>query len=116
MVDRRPRSKRLLAQYEDALEARRQRIIISEAAVNWVKWSGLLLQAICTLIAIAMVHSDNRVSARVAMALFATGVAVSVVLIASHNRPFSGEISVKPDVLPQVLPEERGSGPPASRS
>ena len=28
--------------------------------------------------------------------IFATGVAVSVLLIASHDRPFSGEISVKP--------------------
>ena len=91
---------------QNALDARRQRIIVSQSGVNWVKWTGLLLQAICTLIAIAMVHSDNRTSAAVAMGLFATGVAVSVVLIASHHRPFTGEISVRPDVLLQVLPEE----------
>jgi len=30
------------------------------------------------------------------MGIFATGVAVSVLLIASHDRPFSGEISVNP--------------------
>lgn len=53
----------------------------------------------------AMIHVDNRLTAAIAMALFATGVAVSIVLIASHNRPFSGAISVKPDVLLQVLPE-----------
>jgi len=91
---------------QNALDARRQRIIVSQSGVNWVKWTGLLLQALCTLIAIAMVHSDNRTSAAVAMGLFATGVAVSVVLIASHHRPFTGEISVRPDVLLQVLPEE----------
>ena len=39
------------------------------------------------------------------MGLFATGVAVSVLLIASHDRPFTGEISVGPDTLLQVLPE-----------
>jgi hypothetical protein len=39
------------------------------------------------------------------MVIFATGAAVSVLLIASHDRPFSGEISVKPDVLLQVRPE-----------
>jgi hypothetical protein len=54
-----------------------------------------------------MVHSDNRVTATIAMAIFATGVAVSVVLIASHNGPFTGEISVGPDLLLQVMPEDR---------
>jgi hypothetical protein len=33
-----------------------------------------------------------------------TGVAVSILLIAAHNRPFVGELSVRPDVLLQVLP------------
>jgi hypothetical protein len=28
-----------------------------------------------------------------------------VVLIASHSRPFTGEISVSPSVLLQVMPE-----------
>jgi Protein of unknown function (DUF4239) len=97
----------IIALIGDALEARRERIIISGSAVNWVKWSGLLLQAICTLVAIAMVHSDNRITSGIAMTLFATGIAVSVVLIAAHNRPFSGEISVTPDVLLQILPQER---------
>jgi hypothetical protein len=96
----------LAAALQEALEARRQRIIISRASVNWVKWAGLLLQACGTLLAIAMVHSDNRLAAALAMAIFATGVAISVVLIASHNRPFTGDISVKPDALWQVFPEE----------
>jgi hypothetical protein len=84
---------------ENALDARRQRIILSGSSVNWIKWACLFAQAGCTLIAIAMVHSDNRAAAAVAMGIFATGVAVSVLLIASHDRPFSGEISVKPDDL-----------------
>jgi hypothetical protein len=57
------------------------------------------------LLAIAMMHCDNRRTSAIAMALFATGVAVSVLLIASHNRPFTGEISVSPEPLLQVLPE-----------
>ena len=47
----------------------------------------------------------KRVAAAVAMGLFATGVAVSILLIASHDRPFSGEIAVAPDLLRQVMPE-----------
>jgi hypothetical protein len=36
-----------------------QRIIISHSQVNPAKWLCLAAQAICTLIAIAMLHSDN---------------------------------------------------------
>jgi hypothetical protein len=41
---------------ENALDARRQRIIVSQSEVNWVKWSCLFVQAACALAAIAMVH------------------------------------------------------------
>lgn len=63
------------------------------------------MQAGLTLIVIAMVHSDNRIANRIIMTIFASGVGVAVVLIASHSRPFSGEISVTPEVLLQVMPE-----------
>jgi hypothetical protein len=91
---------------EDALDARRRRIIVSESTVNWVKWLSALMQAACALVAIAMVHCDNRRTAALAMGTFATGVAASIVLIASHSGPFSGEISVGPDLLLQVIPNE----------
>jgi hypothetical protein len=45
-----------------ALDARRQRIVVSESAVGAVKWAGILLQRLCTLIAIVMVHSENRLA------------------------------------------------------
>ena len=90
---------------ENAFDARRQRIIVSQTQVNWVKWSCLFVQAVCALLAIAMVHSDNRLASTITMAIFATGVAASILLILSHDRPFMGEISVKPDPLLQVMPE-----------
>src|SRR3974390_2431018 len=64
-----------------ALDARLQRILISRSKVNLVKWSTILLQAICTLIAIAMVHIEHRVTSIIIMMIFATGVAASVFLI-----------------------------------
>jgi positive regulator of sigma E activity len=88
---------------EGALEARRQRIVISQSSVSTVKWAGLFLQALCALIAIAMVHSDNRLTCRIALMLFATGIALSVLLIAAYSRPFTGEISVGPELLKQVV-------------
>jgi len=95
----------IVASLQSALEARRQRIILSRSSINWVKWTALLLQATLTLITIALVHSDNRVANRLILTIFATGVAMSVVLLASHSRPFTGEISVRPAVLLQVMPE-----------
>ena len=53
-----------------ALDARRQRIVVSQSAVGKVKWAGILLQGLCTLVAIAMVHSDNRLTCAIAMTLF----------------------------------------------
>jgi Protein of unknown function (DUF4239) len=90
-----------------ALDARRQRIVISESALGTVKWVGILLQGLCTLIAIAMVHSDNRLTCAITLALFATGIALSVLLIAAYSRPFT---SVGPELLKQVIASEATVG------
>jgi Protein of unknown function (DUF4239) len=99
----------ITAGLESALEARRQRILISQSEVNLVKWLCLILQAICAFLAIAIVHSDNRLASRSAMFLFATGVGASILLILAHDRPFTGELSVGPEPLLQVLPETAAS-------
>ena len=88
----------------EALGARRQRILISQSEVNQVKWISLFIQAICTLIAIAMVHSDNRTTSAVALGLFSTAIAVCILLITAHDRPFIGQNVVQPTVLLQVQP------------
>ncbi len=90
---------------ENALDARRQRVLTSRSEVNGVKWMTLIIQAICTLLTIALVHSDNRGSARIALGLFSTAIAVSILLLLSHDRPFTGQLSVKPAALLQVEPE-----------
>jgi hypothetical protein len=95
----------IATELEAALDARRQRILISRAQVNFVKWSCLFAQAACTLLAIALVHSDNRLAATITMGVFATGVAASMLLILSHDRPFIGQLSIGPDPLLQVMPE-----------
>ena len=94
----------IIAALGSALDARRQRIIISQAEVNPVKWWCLYLQAICELIAIAAIHCGNRLASGISMGLFATGVAASVLLIAAHDRPFTGQISVGPEPLLQIMP------------
>ena len=102
----------MVVSLENALEARRQRIILSESSINWVKWTVLLVQAGLTLITIALIHSDNRAANRIIMTIFATGVGVAVVLLESHSRPFTGDMSVHADVLLQVMPETSPSASP----
>jgi hypothetical protein len=94
----------IVASLQNALDARRQRIIVSESSVNWVKWSGVVLVAALTLLAIAFVQSDNKLTAAIALWLFASAVACAFVLIASQDRPFNGQLRVRPDVLQQVEP------------
>jgi len=96
---------------ENALDARRQRIILSRSSLNCVKWVVLLVQAGLTLLAIAMVHSDNRLANRIILTIFATGVAAAALLLAAYNRPFTGHVSVGPAVLLQVMPEAGQPGP-----
>jgi hypothetical protein len=65
----------------------------------------LYAQAALMLLCIAMIHSDNRSTNRIILAIFATSVGVAVVLVAAHSRPFSGQLAVTPAVLLQVMPE-----------
>jgi len=95
----------LVAAIQTAFDARRQRIVLSASSVNTVKWAALLVEAALMLLAIAMVHCDNPATNRLILGIFVTGVAAAFLLIASHSRPFTGEISVRPTVLEQVMPE-----------
>jgi Protein of unknown function (DUF4239) len=97
----------MVAALENALDARRERIIVSESRVNWAKWTGVVLLAALTLLAIAFVHSEKRSTTAIAMGIFASAVAVCLLLIASQDRPFAGPFAVKPDALVQVMPAAR---------
>jgi hypothetical protein len=94
----------LVASIQDALAARRERIVLSESGINALKWVGLLSLAALALVAIALVHSGNRVTARIAMGLFAVAVAVVITMLAAEDQPFVGQLGLEPDVLEQVLP------------
>jgi len=94
----------LVAAFQQALDARRQRIIVSDSHVNAVKWFALLGLAAVMLIAIACVHSGNRRSALVAMGLYAAAVVVVTVMLVAQDEPFTGHLGQSPDLLEQVIP------------
>jgi hypothetical protein len=104
----------LLANEFQAVSAARLHALVRrhiETAVrNWVKWLGVLLLAALTLVATCFVHSGNRLSAALAMGVFAGAAAIVIVMIAAQDRPFAGQLRVKPDPLVQV------ASPRANRS
>ena len=85
---------------QKALDARRHRIVISQTTVSRVRWFGLLVTGLCVMIGIAFAHLDNRRNCRVALVLFATGMAASILIIASHSRPFNSLVS--PGLLHEI--------------
>jgi len=89
---------------ESALDARRQRVLISQAQVSFFKWSCILVQAACLLFAIGLIHCDDRLTNTMAMGVFATGVAACLMLIVAYDRPFIGQYGLSPKALLQVLP------------
>ncbi|SAK79937.1 hypothetical protein AWB80_04979 [Caballeronia pedi] len=95
------------ASLEQALAARRERILISRSEVSGVKWACLSFLAVCLLCAIALVHGENRLTSAVAIGLFSAALATTVLLILAHDRPFTGEIALTPEPLLQVMPADR---------
>src|SRR5437868_588586 len=98
----------IVTSLESALDARRQRIIISASTVNAAKWAGVIGLGILTLIAIACVHCANRRTLAVALTLFASAMVVSLLMIGVQDRPFAGPYHVKPAPLIQVEPQPAG--------
>jgi hypothetical protein len=95
----------IVAALDDALDARRQRILISRSEVGFFKWACLLGQAACVLFAIGLLHCDHRLATGIAMGIFAACVAVCLLLILGYDRPFIGHFSIASDPLLQVLPD-----------
>ena len=95
----------IVTSLENALDARRWRIIVSISSVNWAKWTAVIALGALTLLAIAFVHGANRLAAAIAMTLFAGAIAVSVLTIALQDRPFAGPFRVKPTALVHIEPQ-----------
>lgn len=87
-----------------ALDGRRQRIIISDSRVNAVKWFALLGLSLVMLVAIACVHSANRRGALLAMTLFGVAAAVVFTMLVAQDEPFTGHLGESPELLEQVSP------------
>jgi Protein of unknown function (DUF4239) len=96
---------RALVAIEEALDARRNRILLSEASLGAAQWLVIFVLCVLILATIAMVHVEHRRTQAITLFIFATAMASCFVLLLLYDRPFGGGISVGPEALRQVMPD-----------
>jgi hypothetical protein len=88
---------------EGALQARRDRIVLSEAAIAPVQWLVIVLLDALILLTIAMLHVGRHITTAINLFIFSTAVAACIVLLMINDRPFtSGGITVRPIPLQEI--------------
>jgi hypothetical protein len=96
---------RAVAAIEDALDARRQRILLSQTTLGKTKLLVLVLLAALVLLTIAMMHVDNRGAQILTVVIFATAAAASMLAIFVYDQPFGGRgVSLTPAIFVEVRP------------
>jgi hypothetical protein len=98
--------KRALVAIEHALEARRNRVRLSQSEIAPIQWAVIIVLATLILVTIAMVHIERRLTMAIASFVFSTAFAICMVLLMVYDRPFgAGGFSVPPTVLRSVAPD-----------
>ena len=88
---------------ENALQARRDRIVLSQAAIAPAQWAVIFVLDGLLLVTIAMLHVGRHVTTAINLFILSTAVAACVVLLMINDRPFSsGGVVVLPTSLREV--------------
>jgi hypothetical protein len=88
---------------EQVLQARRKRILLSEAVISLPQWMVIIALDALVLLTIGTVHAGRYTTAAVNMAIFSTAVASCVVLLMINDRPFNtGGIVIQPTALHEL--------------
>ncbi len=88
---------------ESALHARRDRIVLSQAAIAPAQWAVIFVLDTLLLLTIAMLHFGRHVTTAINLFILSTAVAACVVLLMINDRPFSaGGVTVLPTSLREV--------------
>jgi len=97
---------RTLMAIEHALEARRDRVRLSQVEIAPIQWLAIIVLAVLILLTIAMIHIDNLVAAGTALFIFSTAFGVCLVLLMVYDRPFGqGGFTLSPTLLRDVVPK-----------
>src|SRR5690348_6844869 len=93
-----------LTAIEQALDARRHRILLSGASVLPMQWVVILVLGTLMLATVAMVHIDRPLAMAVNLFILSTALAVCLLLLLVNDRPFStGGYEIRPDSLGQIV-------------
>jgi Protein of unknown function (DUF4239) len=94
---------RTLLAIEQAFEARRNRIRLSQLQIAPIQWAVIVALTMLILVTIAMIHIDNRTAMAATLLIFSTAVAVCLVLLMAYDRPFAfGGVTMTPTVFREI--------------
>jgi len=94
---------RTLIALEQAIDARQNRILLSNASIAPMQWIAIIVLAVLLFLTVAMVHIDQPLAKAMSMFILSTAIAVCFMLLLVNDRPFStGGFFIGPDVLQQI--------------
>ncbi len=97
---------RAVSEIDQALEARQQRILLSQAVIAPLQWAVIVILGALLLSTMALVHIDRRATIVAGLFILATALAACLVLLAVNDRPFAaGGYMIEPVVLHQIGPD-----------
>lgn len=97
---------RALVAIEQALEARRNRVLLSQAEIAPIQWIVIIGLAVLILITLAVVLIEERLARAITMFIYSTGIAACLVLLMVYDRPFGvGGFVIQPAVLRDIMPD-----------
>lgn len=95
---------RALASIEQAFEARRNRIALSQTEIASVQWGVIFILTLLILATIAVIHIGKPVAMASALFIFSTAISACLVLLMENDRPFSaGGITLEPTAFREIV-------------
>jgi hypothetical protein len=94
---------RIIVAIENALEIRRNRVLLSQGSISALQWAAITALAALMLCVLAMVHMDRPRAGWAAMLVLSTAVATCLVLLFVHDKPYgAGGFTVAPAALHDI--------------
>ena len=95
---------RVVAALDQALDARRNRIMLSGELIDGVQWGVILVLMILILTTVAMGNVESPRASAIAMFIVATASAASLVLLLAYDQPLNaGGFFVQPTLLRDIF-------------
>jgi hypothetical protein len=95
---------RALAAVEAALEARRNRIMLSGVTIDKTQWRVIMALFILMLVTIACMHADKPRTNAVALIIIGSAAAICFVLLLAYDHPLNpGGAFIEPTLLREVI-------------